>query len=74
MWSSVAVESVPLRAGIVTTSMFTATTAFEDAAKAEKLEAGKDAAAKQLAKLMEAQEMKNTIRGARTLPRVWECS
>ena len=64
---------MPLHAGIVTTSMFSATNEFEDAAKAEKLEAGKDAAAKQLAKLMEAPEMKNTIRGAPARP-LGECS
>jgi voltage-gated sodium channel len=48
--------------GIVTTSMFEATSKFEEEEKERKLLADKDAAAKRLAKLMEAEEMKNTIR------------
>ena len=44
--------------------MFQATDKFESERRDEVVAAGKEAAAKQLAKLMESDEMKNTIRGA----------
>ena len=43
--------------------MFQATDKFESERRDEVVAAGKEAAAKQLAKLMESDEMKNTIRG-----------
>ena len=57
-------------AGIVTTSMFQATDKFESERRDEVVAAGKEAAAKQLAKLMESDEMKNTIRGVFCSPSV----
>ena len=47
--------------GIVTTAMFTATAQYEEAAAADQLDKDKAAAAIKLAKLMESDEMKNTI-------------
>lgn len=49
--------------GIVTTSMFTAKQNYEKEASEMKVAAGKEASAKKLAKLMESEEMRNTIRG-----------
>ena len=50
--------------------MFQATDKFESERRDEVAAAGKEAAAKQLAKLMESDEMKNTIRGVFCSPSV----